>query len=405
MKVLESNSNKAKRKICVVTSSRADYGLLYWLIKAIHDDPVLELQLVATGMQCAPSFGLTYKVIEQDGFMVADTVEMLLESDTPASISKSIGLGLIGFADTFQRLRPDIVVILGDRYEILAVAIAAMNAQIPIAHIAGGESTEGGVDEAIRHSLTKMALFHFPAAEEQRQRIIQMGEDPSRIYCYGKPGLDNLRKLNLLDRRELAKRLKFFLGAPIFLITFHPVTLEENTSLEQFSALLEALDSFPEATLIFTKSNSDAFGRVILSMISDYIRVNNKRAKAFTSLGQFLYLSCLKCADVVIGNSSSGLIEAPALRIPTVNIGDRQRGRVSAHSVINCEPNIQDIFDAVRKAMDPSFRKSLLRMKVPYDSDGFISLRIKDTLKTIDLTDGILKKRFYVPSQTNRNGK
>ncbi|MAF20126.1 MAG: UDP-N-acetylglucosamine 2-epimerase (hydrolyzing) [Parcubacteria group bacterium] len=386
---------KQQRRVCVVTGSRADYGLLYWLLIELKSDPDIELQLVVTGMHLSPVFGLTYRVIEEDGFLINEKLEMLLAGDTLGSTTKSMGIGMISFAQTFDRLKPDILVVLGDRCEIFSAAIAAMNSQIPIAHIAGGEASEGMIDEAIRHSITKMAYIHFPGGEKQRQRVLQLGEDPSRIYCFGKPGLDNIRRLNLLDREAIERELDFSFEPNTFIITFHPVTLEDNTSKVQFQTLLSVLDNFPESRLIFTFPNSDAYGNIILTMINEYVASNKSRARVFANLGQFRYLSCVKNAHVIIGNSSSGLIEAPLLRVPTVNIGDRQRGRVSADSVINCDASVRGITKAINKALTSEFREKLKDMEPPHNSDGKISIRIKNTLKTVEINKELMKKRFY----------
>jgi UDP-N-acetylglucosamine 2-epimerase (non-hydrolysing)/GDP/UDP-N,N'-diacetylbacillosamine 2-epimerase (hydrolysing) len=317
-----------KRKICIVTGTRAEYGLLYWLMKEIQGDPDLELQTIATGMHLSPEFGLTYKKIEEDGFTINEKVEMLLSSDTPVGIAKSVGLGVIGFADALARQKPDIMVVLGDRFEILAAAQAAMIARIPIAHIHGGETTEGAIDEAIRHAVTKMAHFHFTAAEPYRRRIVQLGEAPERVMNYGAPGLDNIKKLKLLNRAAFEKAIKFSLGKMSFLVTYHPVTLSAANPDQSFKELTNALDQFPEAKIIFTKANADTAGRIINYNIEKYVKQNPQRAKVFTSMGQLLYLSAIKNMDIVIGNSSSGITEAPSFCKPTVNIGQRQRGRL-----------------------------------------------------------------------------
>ncbi|MDD3363423.1 MAG: UDP-N-acetylglucosamine 2-epimerase [Syntrophomonas sp.] len=381
-----------KRKICVVTGTRADYGLLYWLMKEIQADEDLKLQIVATGMHLSPEFGLTYKIIEEDGFKIDEKVEMLLSSDTPVGIAKSIGLATIGFADVLERLKPDLLVILGDRFEILAAAQAAMVARIPIAHLAGGELTEGVIDEAIRHSITKMSHLHFVANETYRQRVIQLGENPERVFNYGESALDNIKRLKLLDREALEQAIKFKLKPTVFLVTYHPVTLYDNPE-QAMSALLQALDQFPEASIIFTKPNADTNGRVLIKMIDEYVENQSSRAKTFTSMGQLLYLSAIKNADVVIGNSSSGLTEVPALNRPTVNIGNRQKGRLKASSVIDCEENEEQIISAIQKALSTDFQASLRQVLSPYE-EGNVSLRIKEHLKTVAL-EGITRKEFY----------
>ena len=326
----------AKRKICLVTGTRAEFGVLYWLIDAIHHDDELELQLVVTGMHLSPEFGFTVEEIVKSPFPIAKKIEVLLSSDTPVGISKSIGLGVISFAESLSELQPDIVVLLGDRFEILAAATAAMVARIPIGHIHGGETTEGAIDEAIRHSITKMSHLHFTATETYRKRVIQLGEDPDRVFNTGSPGLDNIEKLNLLGRKSFEEAIDFTLGHKSALITFHPVTLENQTASTHFSELLKALEKFTELSLVFTLPNADTDGRVIIRMIHDFVSKQRKKRIAFTSLGQLRYLSALNHVDVVIGNSSSGLSEVPSFKKPTVNIGDRQKGRLKADSVIDC---------------------------------------------------------------------
>ncbi|NJA07662.1 UDP-N-acetylglucosamine 2-epimerase (hydrolyzing) [Methylococcaceae bacterium WWC4] len=383
----------AARKICVVTGSRAEYGLLYWLLKEIQADPDLTLQLVATGMHLSPEFGLTWRQIEADGFSIARKVEMLLSSDTPTGISKAMGLGLIGFADAFGELNPDIVVVLGDRFEIFAAAQAAMNLRIPIAHIHGGELSEGAVDDAIRHALTKLSHLHFTAAEVYRQRVIQLGEQPQRVFNVGAPGLDNIARLPLLDRAGLEQAIDFKLAERNLLATFHPATLEAETAAEQFQQLLQALDAFPAVRVIFTYSNADAGGRVIAGLIEDYRARWPERVAAFVSLGSLRYLSAMRHVDAVVGNSSSGLLEAPAFKIPTVNIGDRQRGRLCAASVLHCPPQAEAIQAALEKVWSGELAETLANLHQPYGTGG-ASARIKDLLKRSDLDD-LLKKRFY----------
>ncbi len=381
-----------KRKICIVTGTRADYGLLYWLMKEIEEDNELELQIIATGMHLSPEFGLTYKVIEDDGFVINEKIEIILSSDTPIGISKSIGLGTIGFAEAFQRLRPDILVLLGDRFEILAAAQSAMVSRIPIAHIHGGELTEGVIDEAIRHSVTKMAQIHFTSTENYRNRVIQLGEQPEHVYNLGAPGLDNINRLKLLSKENLEKQLNYTFGEMNFLVTYHPETLSENNE-KHLNELFNALDKFPKAKLIFTKSNSDTSGRIINSLVEDYVSVNSDRAILFTSLGQVRYLSCLKYIDVVIGNSSSGIIEVPFFKKATINIGDRQKGRECSKSVINSSNNTNSIYDGICKALSKDFRKSLIETTSIY-GEGNASPKIKSVLKNIKL-DNIIFKRFY----------
>jgi UDP-hydrolysing UDP-N-acetyl-D-glucosamine 2-epimerase len=388
-----------KRTICIVTGSRAEYGLLYWLMREIQDDPDLGLQIIVTGMHLSPEFGLTYKVIEEDGFTITEKVEMLLSSDTPVAIAKSMGLGIIGFADAFNRLQPDIVVVLGDRYETCASCISALPARLPIAHIHGGETTAGVIDEALRHAITKMAHIHFTSTERARKRVIQMGEQPERVFCYGAPGLDNIKRLTLLDKKAFEQAIGFKLGNTNLLITYHPVTLDENKAGPHFAELLAALDQFVQTKLIFTKSNADTEGRIINKMINEYVDNNSDRAIAFDSLGQRNYLSALQYIDMVVGNSSSGLIEAPSFKIPTINIGHRQCGRERAQTVIQCNTQKDSIIAALQKGFSTEFRNAIQQAVNPYEG-GETSLRIKTTLKEINLGDNVggsnlIKKDFY----------
>jgi UDP-hydrolysing UDP-N-acetyl-D-glucosamine 2-epimerase len=390
--VYESKMGK-RRKICVVTGTRAEYGLLYWLIKEINDDTELQLQIIATGMHLSPEFGLTYKIIEKDGLQIDEKVEMLLSSDTPVGITKSIGLGVIGFADALDRLKPDILVLLGDRYEILAAAQAAMIAKIPVAHIHGGETTEGAFDESIRHAITKMSHFHFTAAESYRRRVIQLGEQPGHVFNFGAPGLDNISKLPLLKKGAFEKAIDFKLGELSFLVTYHPVTLSDSRPEITINELFQAIDSFPDAKIIFTKANSDTAGRIINQLVESYAAKHPMNVKIFTTMGQLLYLSAIKNTDVVIGNSSSGIVEAPAFNKPTVNIGDRQKGRLRAESVIDCAENMPEIKSSIQKAISSEFKKALKKSYNPYGKSN-ASLKIKEYLKKVTLKN-ILMKEFY----------
>lgn len=383
----------AKRKVCVVTGTRAEYGLLYWVIRGIDADPALELQLVVTGMHLSPEFGLTYQAIEADGFSIDAKVEMLLSSDSPTGIAKSIGIGVIGLSDAFARLDPDVVVLLGDRFEILAAAQAAMVARIPIAHIHGGEATEGAIDEAIRHAVTKMSHFHFVTTEAYRARVIQLGEAPERVWNVGAPGIDNLHRMDLLGRDQLEDALGFALGRPTLLVTYHPATLSRTPVARSIEELLRALESFPNARVVFTKANADTDGRVINSLVERFASERPDRARVFASLGQLRYLSLLKYSDVVIGNSSSGIIEAPAVKTPTVNLGDRQRGRVRADSVIDVPEEAEAIAAAIGKALSPSFREQTLRTQSPYGGGGAAE-RILECLREAEL-GSVLMKRFH----------
>jgi len=385
-----------KRKICIVTGTRAEYGLLFWLMKEIANDPELELQIITTGMHLSPEFGLTYKTIEKDGFHIDEKVEMLLSSDTPVGVSKSIGLGVIGFADALDRMKPDIMVVLGDRFELLAATQVAMIARIPVAHIHGGETTEGAFDEAIRHAITKMSHFHFTTAEPYRKRVIQLGESPQRVFNFGAPGLDNLLRLELMEKEAFEKKIDFQLGNLSFLITYHPVTLGNEDPHETLESLFSAIDQFPDARVIFTKSNADTAGRGINKLIDAYKSKNPHKVKVFTSMGQLLYLSAIKNTDIVIGNSSSGIIEAPSFRKPTVNIGKRQQGRLRALSIIDCNENEKGIASAIKKGISTEFSNKIKDVINPY-GQGNASLEIKEYLKTISLIplNNILMKKFY----------
>lgn len=381
------------KKVCVITGTRAEYGLLKPLIQKIDNDNYLELQLVVTGMHLSPEFGLTYKEIEQDGFRITERNEMLLSSDTPNGITKSLGLGTIGFADIFTRTAPDLAVILGDRYEALAAATAAMIHRIPIAHIHGGELTLGAVDDAIRHSIAKMSALHFTSTESYRKRVIQLGEEPGRVFNVGALGVENIKNQKLLDRKELAESICFNLDRPYVMVTFHPVTLENNTAGEQFENLLGVLGSMGEYQVIFTKANSDTDGRIINQKIDEYVSINRNSAAVFASLGMTRYLSALKHCEMVIGNSSSGIVEAPSFHIPTVNIGDRQKGRLKGKSVIDCGCTQSEIESAVYAAQEMRRNNTLKNEKNPYegnDTSGTILRVIKDCMK-----EGInIKKQF-----------
>lgn len=381
------------RKICILTGSRAEYGLLFWLIKDISLSQNCELQLVVTGTHLSPEFGMTVEEIVADGHTVDAKVEMLLSSDTAVGVSKSIGLGVIGFAEAFERLKPDLLLILGDRYEIFAAAQAAMISRIPICHIHGGEITEGAVDDAMRHAITKMAHLHFTSAENHKQRVIQLGEEPSRVFNFGAAALDGVHRLTLLAKSDLEKSLDFTLGSKCFVVTFHPVTLENSSSEAHFRQLLLSLDRLPEVNLIFTKANADMHGRVINNLIHEFVAEKPGMRRAFDSLGHLRYLSLLKFADGVIGNSSSGLIEAPSFGIGTINIGERQKGRLRAESVIDCAPLSDDISRAIDKLLSTRFQKDLESVSNPYGNEP-PSKKIVEVISSVPLT-GILKKGFY----------
>jgi len=381
------------RRVCIVTGTRAEYGLLYRLMKGIESVNDLELKIIVTGAHLSPEFGLTYQKIEKDGFLIDKKVEMLLSSDSEIGVTKSIGLGMIGMSDALSEIRPDLLVVLGDRFEILSAAIAAMIAKIPIAHLYGGEVTEGAFDESIRHAITKMSHLHFTATKDYYNRVIQLGEHPDRVFNVGSIGVDNIKNLSLLSREEFEKSINFKLGKRNLLITFHSVTLEKSTAKKQFENLLKVLDEQMDTHLIFTKANADIDGRLINKMIDDYVALNYDKAIVFTSLGQLRYFSAMKHVDGVVGNSSSGLIEAPSFKIGTVNIGDRQGGRINAESVINCSPSIVDIQFAFRKLFSQSFNKQLQQVVNPYGNGESLS-KILDVIRSYPLKY-ILKKKFY----------
>ncbi|WP_276382073.1 UDP-N-acetylglucosamine 2-epimerase [Flavobacterium sp. H4147] len=381
------------RKICVITGTRAEYGLLYWTIKALNNDKDIDLSICVTGMHLSPEFGLTYKRIIEDGFYINEKVETLLSSDTPVGIAKSIGLGIISFSETFQRLQPDLIVVLGDRFEIFAACSAAMVSKIPIAHCHGGEATEGLIDEAIRHSITKMSHIHFTSTEEYRSRVIQLGEQPQNVFNVGALGIENINKLKLLNRKEFEQSINFHLKQNNFLVTFHPVTLDNATAEVQFKELLSALDTFENVTIIFTKPNADTEGRIIIQMIDEYVLNNPQKAISFTSMGQLRYLSAIQFMDVVIGNSSSGLIEVPSFQKPTLNIGDRQQGRVKALSVIDCKADKVEIEKAIHLAMSLDFKEKIKKSENPYGERNS-SDEIVKVIKNMDIKN-IIKKQFY----------
>lgn len=391
------------RKICIVTGTRAEYGLLSPLIRAVHEDPDMELQLLVTGMHLSPEFGNTWTQIRDEGFPIAKKIEMLLSSDTAVGISKSNALAMISFAEALDELQPDIMLVLGDRTETFAAVQAALIAGVPTGHICGGELTLGAYDDAIRHSITKMSQLHFTATEVYRRRVIQLGEQPASVFNVGAPGLDNIRRLPLLSREELEQALGCPLRRRNLLITFHPVTLEQQSAAGQFGELLAALDEFTAASgqqpgvpdeqndclLIFTKPNSDKDGRSIIALMDDYVARRPQTSIAFDSLGQLRYLSAVRQMDAVVGNSSSGIIEVPALQVPTVNIGDRQSGRLRAPSIFDCEPRRADIGRALQQALAYD-RSSPLQH--PY-GDGHACEKIFDILKHSPAP--ALKKTFY----------
>ena len=378
------------KRIAVFTGTRAEYGLLYWIIKRIHESDTAELQLLVGGMHLSPEFGMTVNQIENDGFPITDRLEFLLSSDSAVGIAKSMGLALIAAAETFSRNKPDLVVLLGDRFESMTVAQAAMVARIPIAHIHGGEATEGLIDEAVRHSITKMAHLHFTATETYRDRVIQLGERPEHVFNFGAPGIDSITRLNLLPRTALSDAVDFNINGKYFLVTYHPVTLEPNGAINSLESLLEALDKFPKHQIIITYPNADTHGRKLLKVLDDYQVKNSSRVKLVSSLGQLRYLSLMKYCDAVIGNSSSGLIEAPSFKVPTVNIGKRQQGRVCGDTVINTDEGYESIYSAISKALNPEFRGICACSINPYGL-GKASDRIVDVIERTDLESLIFK--------------
>lgn len=358
-----------KRKVCVVTGSRAEYGLLKWVMEGLQASDALDLQLVVTGSHLVAEFGLTYQEIERDGFRIDRKVDVLLAADTGVAVAKSMGLGMIGFADAYRDLAPDLLLVLGDRFEMLAAVSAALVTRIPVAHVHGGEKTEGAIDDAIRHAITKMSHLHFVAANEYRERVIQLGEAPDRVFCVGGLGVDAIHRVQLLDRQTLEKATEFSFGARNLMVTFHPETLGKVSALDQVSALLNALDRFPDIRVIFTYPNADMDGQSITRLIENYV-TTHPASRAYKSLGQLNYLSCLQYVDAVVGNSSSGLLEAPSFNKGTINIGQRQAGRLRAESIIDCDANEESIVAAINRLYSPVFQSMLAGVNNPYGNGG-----------------------------------
>ncbi len=381
------------KNICVFTGTRAEYGLLYWLMKDIEDSPLLNLQLIASGSHLSPEFGLTYTEIEKDGFEINAKVEMLLSSDSPVGIAKSMGLAVIGLADAFERLSPDYIIILGDRYEALAAAQTAQVLRIPVVHLSGGEITEGAYDDAIRHAITKLSYLHFTSNQRYLERVIQLGEEPDRVFNVGSIGLEHLKRTKMMSLQQLSLSLKFKLTRPFFVVTYHPVTLAKENPEEAFQALLAALDCFPEYQVILTYPNSDDGGRKIIPILEKYAQDNVDRVISIKSLGQLRYLSAIKYAEAVIGNSSSGIAEVPSFSVPTVNVGARQKGRLMAKSIVNCEPYVDDIKNAIETSLSRSFSRSSLKDVVNPYGDGNSSAFIVQ--KLISSASGCLTKKFF----------
>jgi UDP-hydrolysing UDP-N-acetyl-D-glucosamine 2-epimerase len=376
------NELSINKKVAVFSGTRAEYGLLFWLLKDIQSDPELNLQLLVSGMHLSPEFGETYKQIEKDGFHIDEKIEILLSSNTAVGTAKSMGLGVLGFADALSRLKPDVLIILGDRYEALAAAQTAMILRIPIIHLHGGEITEGAYDDAIRHAITKLSYLHGTSTEEYRQRVIQLGEAPVRVKNIGAIGLDHLKRSIFMSIEELSESLNFPLKQPFFLVTYHPVTLGSEEPEVSFQALLDALDEYPEHQVILTYPNADDGGRRITPILEEYARNNPQRVLAIPSLGQVRYLSSVSHATAVIGNSSSGIIEVPAFDVPTVNVGVRQKGRLAAKSVLNAPANKQSIADAIQVAVTRSYKQTGENVHNPY-GQGDASAQVIEMIKSL----------------------
>jgi GDP/UDP-N,N'-diacetylbacillosamine 2-epimerase (hydrolysing) len=381
-----------KGKVCVVTSTRAEFGLLSRVMQGVRDDPSLVLQIIATGMHLSPEFGLTYREIEKEGFQINRKIEMLTSSDTTVGVAKSMGLGMIGMADALDELSPDLILVLGDRFEILSAVATALIARIPVMHLHGGELTHGAIDDSIRHAISKMSHVHCVATEEYRQRLIQLGENPQRIFCVGGLGVDVIKNTSLLNREELEIELDFKLMDKNLLITFHPATLSIQTAKNQMMELVAALEPLRDTGLIFTLPNADSGGRELISILKDFTS-RHTNARLYPSLGRIRYLSCMSQCDGVVGNSSSGLLEAPTLKKGVINIGERQSGRKQANNVINTKAERVEIADAIRQLQSSSFQESLKGVSNPYGNGG-ASDKVVEIIKTLQL-DGLTQKYFY----------
>jgi len=368
-----------KKKICVITGSRAEYGQLLWVLKGLENDNEIDLQLVVTGMHLSHEFGYTCNEIINDGFKITRKVEVILSSDSPSAISKSMGLSMISFSDVFDSLKPDLCLVLGDRFEIFSAVSSAHVFGIPIAHIAGGEITSGVIDDGFRHSISKMSNLHFTANISYSNRLIKMGEDKSSVFTTGMPGLDSVFKTNLLTKEQFEKSINFKLSENTFLITYHPLSLGNNDEKHNFQQILKALENFKDSKFIFTFPNSDTYGRVIINLINEFVKNNSNNSIAFKSLGHLRYLSALKHVNLVLGNSSSGITEAPCFNTPTVNLGERQNGRLKAESIIDCDIVSLEII----KAIDVSLRRNTTSVINPYGKAG-ASDKIVDIIKKGD---------------------
>jgi UDP-hydrolysing UDP-N-acetyl-D-glucosamine 2-epimerase len=381
------------RRIAVVTGSRAEYGALRWIFRELQNDSRVDPKLIVTGAHLCPEFGSTVREIEEDGFDIAEIVECQLSSDSRVGMAKSLALGVMSMPDALRRLQPEIVLVNGDRYEILAAAQVAALMGIPVAHISGGEVTEGAVDDWMRHCITKASWWHFAAAEPYRRRIIQLGESPDRVLTVGDVALDSIGRLKLLEREALERELGMSLREPVFLVTFHPATLSELSPQESFSRVLKALEQFPDARIVMTKPNADAGGRELGALAERWSAEHSRRTRCFTSLGQVHYLSVMKVASAVIGNSSSGIIEAPALKVATVNIGPRQSGRLRAESIVDSDESIEGAVSAISQVLSPSFRRKLPSTQSLYGQCNACVL-IKDFLARVDIPQ-VLAKKFH----------
>ena len=382
------------KKISILTSTRAEYGLLAPIIKKLEKDSQIDVRVVATGAHLSPEFGMTINEIKSDGVIVDKEIPILLSSDTQEAISKSMGLAMISFSDYFAECKPDALMVLGDRYETLAVCISALNAQIPIIHLHGGEATEGAIDEYVRNAITKLSYLHFTSTEEYRKRVIQMGENPKRVYTSGAMGVENALKTKLLSKEELEDSLGCSLGEHFSVLTFHPVTLENHTAQDQINELLKVMEKYPDITFLCTKANADMDGRIINQCLKKYTETHNN-AYLYDSLGMRRYLSAVSCAEFVIGNSSSGIIEVPSFKIPTINIGDRQKGRIQAYSIINCSPEEESISNAIEQALSPSFRKSLGKVINPYGQGNTSDIIVSVTKEYLLNNKLKIQKKFF----------